>query len=98
MIPRIRYDSRYKMSPEAEAKILQSIKDAEGLEKRIIHCPICGQRNYAIYDNAKPILDFRCSKCKLEVPLNMAYFRRIKSRRTRFTIRQMKRIPLRNMR
>ena len=85
MIPRIRYDKRYgKLTPEAEAKILQSQKDAEGLEKRVIRCPICGFRYQAIYDNAKPIIDFRCSKCKLETPLNLAYFRRMRKAGRRF--------------
>ncbi len=97
MIPRIRYDKRYgKLTPEAEAKILQSQKDAEGLEKRVIRCPICGFRYQAIYDNAKPLLDFRCSKCKLETPLNLKYFRRVRKSSRRFCGKR--RGPVRNIR
>ncbi len=69
-----------EISEETRNKILQSQKDAEGLDKRAIRCPVCGYLYTTLYSLNNPIIDFRCRKCKLQTPLNLAYFRRVKKR------------------
>ena len=67
-----------EISEETKKKILQSQEDAKGLEKRDIRCPVCGYLYTTLYNYNNPIIDFRCRKCKLETPLNLAYFRKMR--------------------
>ena len=91
------YNLSFGEIPEdTRQKILQSQKDAEGLEKRAIRCPVCGYLYTTLYNYNNPIIDFRCRKCKLETPLNLAYFRRVKSKD--LLHRRKLRRPLRSVR
>jgi len=75
-----------EISEETRRKILQSQKDAEGLEKRSIRCPVCGYLYTTLYNYNNPIIDFRCRKCKLQTPLNLAYFRRMRKSGRKFNV------------
>lgn len=78
------YDSRYgKLTPEVEAKILKSREEVKNLQGRKLNCPVCGFRLEEIYDIASGYVHVKCQKCKLQEPLNLAYFRRIKVKSTR---------------
>ena len=73
------YDSRYgKLTEDVANKILKSREDAKQLKGRELKCPVCGFRIEEIYGITSGIVQVKCRKCKLEEPLNLAYFRRIK--------------------
>ena len=81
MIPtaEILYDSRYGyLTPDVAEKILKSREEVKKLKGRELKCPICGFRIEGIYGITSGIVQVKCRKCKLEEPLNLAYFRRIK--------------------
>lgn len=76
------FDSRYgKLTPEVEAKILKSREEVKNLQCRELKCPVCGFRLEEIYEISSGYVHVKCQKCKLQEPLNLAYFRRIKAKR-----------------
>lgn len=75
----ILFDSRYgKLTPEVAEKIRKSREEMKMLNGRELNCPICGFRIEEIYGITAGIVHVKCRKCKLEEPLNLAYFRRLK--------------------
>ena len=79
MTTEIVYDSRYgKLTPEGAEIILGSREEGKSLKGRTLKCPICGFRLEEVYEIASGYVHVKCRKCKLEEPLNLAYFRRIK--------------------
>ena len=79
MTGEILYDSRYgKLTPEVAEIILKSREEVKSLKGRTLKCPICGFRLEEVYEIASGYVDVKCRKCKLEEPLNLAYFRRLK--------------------
>lgn len=75
------YDSRYgRLTPEVEMKILKSREEVRNLQGRDLKCPVCGFRIEEIYGITAGFVHVKCRKCKLEEPLNLAYFRRIKTK------------------
>ena len=77
----ILYDSRYgTLSPDVAEKIRRSREEVKQLNGRELKCPVCGFRIEGIYGITSGILQVKCRKCKLEEPLNLAYFRRMKHR------------------
>ena len=78
MTGEILYDSRYgKLTPEVAEIILKSREEVKSLKGRTLKCPICGFRLEEVYEIASGYVHVKCRKCKLEEPLNLAYFRRI---------------------
>ena len=76
------YDSRYgHLTPDVAEKIRKSREEVKKLEGRELKCPICGFRIEGIYGITSGIVQVKCRKCKLEEPLNLAYFRIIKRER-----------------
>ena len=76
----ITYDHRFtKPPPETWEKILSSREEAAALALRDLKCPICRFRLAGVYGHAGYI-QVKCSKCKFEGPLNLAYFHRTKKR------------------
>lgn len=74
----ILYDSRYgNLTPEVAEKIRKSREEVKKLKGRALKCPVCGFRIEEIYGITMGIVQVKCRKCKLEEPLNLAYFRRI---------------------
>ena len=47
-------------------------------DSRTLRCPVCGFRLEEIYELTSGYVQVKCRKCKLEEPLNLAYFRRLK--------------------
>ena len=79
MTEEILYDSRYgNMTPEVAEKIRKSREEIKKLKGRALKCPVCGFRLEEIYAISSGYVQVKCRKCKLEEPLNLAYFRRIK--------------------
>ncbi len=80
----ILYDSRYgHITQDVAEKIRKSREEVKNLNGRELKCPICGFRIEGIYGITSGIVQVKCRKCKLEEPLNLAYFRRIKRGRVR---------------
>lgn len=74
----ILYDSRYgNLTPEVAEKIRKSREEVKKLKGRALKCPVCGFRIEEIYGITMGIVQVKCRKCKLEEPMNLAYFRRI---------------------
>lgn len=75
----ILYDSRYgHLTSDVAEKIRKSREEIKKLKGRELKCPVCGFRIEGIYGISSGIVQVKCRKCKLEEPLNLAYFRRIK--------------------
>lgn len=75
----ILYDSRFgNLTPEVAEKIRKSREEVKKLKSRALRCPVCGFRLEEIYEISRGYVQVKCRKCKLEEPLNLAYFRRIK--------------------
>lgn len=74
------FDSRYgHLTPEVEQKILKSREEIRQIKGRELKCPACGFRLEEIYGITAGYIHVKCRKCKLEEPLNLAYFRKLKS-------------------
>ncbi|HCT17490.1 MAG TPA: hypothetical protein DIW36_09015 [Ruminococcaceae bacterium] len=56
----------------------KSREEVKKLKSRTLRCPVCGFRLEEIYELTSGYVQVKCRKCKLEEPLNLAYFRRIK--------------------
>ena len=82
MTGEILFDSRYgKLTPEVAEIILKSREEVKSLKGRTLKCPICGFRLLIVcLYSALCLASAACLfyKCKLEEPLNLAYFRRLK--------------------
>ncbi len=79
MTGEILYDSRYgQLTPKAAEKIRKSREEVKKLKSRTLRCPVCGFRLEEIYELTSGYVQVKCRKCKLEEPLNLAYFRRLK--------------------
>lgn len=88
----ILYDSRYgTLTPEAEEQIRKTRESIEKMQKREVVCPACKFRIEELYGIAVGIIQVKCQKCKLEAPLDLAYFRRIKPRVRLFSPYRLKR-------
>lgn len=74
----IMYDHRYNPPPpETWAKILSSQEEADALALRDLKCPICRFRLAGVYGHSG-FIQVKCSKCKFEGPLNLAYFHTVR--------------------
>ena len=81
MTPQISYDPRYgHPSQETLDKILLSMREVEGMQKRDLKCPICGFRIEGVFADRTGHAEVKCRKCKFEGALNLAYFRRQQNR------------------
>ena len=79
MTGEILYDSRYgQLTPEIAEKIRKSREEVKKLKSRTLRCPVCCFRLEEIYELTSGYVQVKCRKCKLEEPLNLAYFRRLK--------------------
>lgn len=79
MTDEIIFDSRYgQLTPEVEEKIRRSREEIRNMKGRAVKCPVCNFRIQEVYEIASGYVQVKCRKCKLEEPLNLAYFRRIK--------------------
>lgn len=79
----ILFDSRYgSLTPEVAEKIQKSREEVNKLKGRALKCPVCGFRIEEIYGITSGIVHVKCRKCKLEEPLDLAYFRRINRQRS----------------
>ena len=79
MTGEILYDSRYgQLTPEVAENIRKSREEVKKLKSRTLRCPVCGFRLEEIYELTSGYVQVKCRKCKLEEPLNLAYFRRLK--------------------
>ena len=77
----ILYDSRYgNLTPEVAEKIRKSREEVKKLKSRTLRCPVCGFRLEEIYELTSGYVQVKCRKCKLEEPLSLAYFRKIKNK------------------
>ena len=75
------YDSRYgHLTPDVAEKIRKSREEAKKMKSRELKCPVCGFRIEEIYGITSGIVQVKCRKCKLEEPLSLAYFRKIKKK------------------
>lgn len=73
------FDSRYgRLTPEVAEKIRRSREEIKSMQGRELRCPVCGFRLEGVYGITTGIVQVKCRKCKLEEPLNLAYFRRMK--------------------
>lgn len=69
---------RRQTDSERERRLLLSRVEAEALEERELHCPVCGFRIQTLYSDVSGHLRVKCPKCKGVYILNLAYFRTIK--------------------
>ena len=72
---------RNTMKEETAFKLEESKKAAEDLVLRNIRCPSCGFHLLNVYGKGHYLLQIKCQKCKLEVPIDIGIFRTIRKRR-----------------
>ncbi len=82
--PTVRYPK--PLSPEYSYKLAASRKAATSLKLRDIHCPYCNFLVEKVFSDATGHKLVYCRKCKMEYPINLGCFRRMK---TAQTIRRM---------
>ena len=63
------------LSPETREKMNRSAIEVHGLPMREVKCPACDYVIARVYADLQGHFQARCRKCKLEKPLNLAYFR-----------------------
>lgn len=63
---------------EKRRRLELSRKESEGLTLRDIHCPYCNFIITRVFSDAGGHYLAKCQKCKRQVILNFAYFRRQK--------------------
>lgn len=74
------YEYDHKFGPPGEEvlqKLYLSKQESLGLERRIIHCPICGFRILSAYAR-EGVVEVKCQRCKFHAPISLRYFRRQK--------------------
>ncbi len=74
-------DVRVRPMSEVHQRLLMSRIEAESLKSRDILCPTCGFKIQQVFSDATGHLSVKCKKCKSVHILNLAYFRRIKTRK-----------------
>ena len=78
----LNYNKRFNPPSLEVMRLLElSQKEVEGMGKRNLKCPICGYRIDGVYADGVGHRDIKCQKCKLEVTINLAYFRRQQQKR-----------------
>ena len=74
----IKYDHAHHPSEENLRKLELSMAETEGLEVRVLRCPICGFPAMWVYSDRSGHVNFKCRKCKFCGPINLGYFSRRK--------------------
>ena len=78
----ITYDhTKFHPKEESLEKLARSMEEAKAQEKHEIRCPICGMLKAYAFGEKKGTVQMKCSRCKYEGPMNLAYFRRLKAYR-----------------
>lgn len=65
-------------APAVQEKLNRSRMEAKALALREIRCPCCGFLVAKVYSDMTGHYLARCRKCKRELPINLAYFRKQK--------------------
>lgn len=70
-----------EISEERAEKIAKSFQECEYLSERSISCPHCQKSIIAVvFSDSVGHQRYKCQKCKSETVINLAYFRRVKTR------------------
>ncbi len=70
------------LSPEISHKLAASRKAATMLKLRDIHCPYCNFLVEKVFSDATGHKMVYCRKCKMEYPINLGCFRKMKITRS----------------
>lgn len=73
--------SARNLSAEASRKLTESRKETVTLTLREILCPYCGFLVEKVFSDVASHKMVYCRKCKVEYPMNLGYFRRMKKGR-----------------
>ena len=69
-----------KLSPDVSRRLSNSRRESAALTLREIHCPFCSFLVEKVFSDAAGHKMVYCRKCKVEYPINLGYFRRMKNR------------------
>jgi uncharacterized protein YbaR (Trm112 family) len=69
-----------KLSTDVLRKLSISRRESAALTLREIHCPYCSFLVEKVFSDATGHKMVYCRKCKTEYPINLGYFRRMKTR------------------
>ena len=69
-----------KLSPDVSRRLSDSRRQSAALTLREIHCPFCSFLVEKVFSDAAGHKMVYCRKCKVEYPMNLGYFRRMKNR------------------
>ncbi len=67
------------LPPEMTRKLTASRRETVSLKLREIHCPYCNFLVEKVFSDATGHKIVYCRKCKKEYPINLGYFRRMKT-------------------
>ena len=69
-----------KLSPDVSRRLSDSRRESAALTLREIHCPFCSFLVEKVFSDVAGHKMVYCRKCKVEYPMNLGYFRRMKNR------------------
>lgn len=75
-----KYRINKPLAVDIQRKLILSQKESATLERRDLNCPYCGFLLDRIFSDATGHRESKCQKCKREIIINMAYFRKVKRR------------------
>ena len=78
----VREYKKRPVKPEVMEKLERSRIECLDLTERNLYCPYCGFLIQQLYSDASGHLKAKCPKCKMITLFNLAYFRKMKKRRS----------------
>lgn len=66
------------LTEEAHRKMIISFEECTSMPERELKCPYCSHYIEGVFADTIGHIRVKCNKCKAEMVLNVAYFRRIR--------------------
>ena len=68
------------LTAEAHRKMILSFEECTSLPERELKCPYCSHYIEVVFADTTGHVRVKCNKCKAEMVLNVAYFRRLRKK------------------
>ena len=80
------------LTAEAHRKMILSFEECTSLPERELKCPYCSHYIEGVFADTTGHVRVKCNKCKAEMVLNVAYFRRLRKKlqRSRYQYEKIK--------
>lgn len=68
----------HPLTDEAHRRLILSFEECTSMPERELKCPYCSHHIEGVFADTTGHVRVKCNKCKAEMVLNVAYFRRIR--------------------